>query len=104
MTMEIAAQSATIVVTAVKITADAAAASLAMPVAPAHTTNTITTKEEGMTIQAVDVKRDDHGMWAHPEHPNWDEETSANTINAWFERNNIDFFIDKINICISFLD
>ncbi|MGF1905306.1 hypothetical protein [Aliivibrio salmonicida] len=42
-----------------------------------------------MSIQEVDVKRDENGFWTHPDLPYWGEETPISEINLFLEESNL---------------
>ncbi len=44
-----------------------------------------------MTIKATEVQRDEEGYWTHPDFPEWDEDTSKETIEQWFSDNGIGY-------------
>lgn len=35
-------------------------------------------------MRAIDVQRDEYGMWIHPELPDWGENPSPKQVDTWF--------------------
>lgn len=48
-----------------------------------------------MPIHQVAVSRDNEGMWTHPDFLCWDEGTSESDIKAWFNLQNITYYLEK---------
>lgn len=38
-----------------------------------------------MSIQEIDVKRDENGFWTHPDMPEWDESVKGGDIVEWLK-------------------
>lgn len=50
-------------------------------------------------IKAVDVIRDECGMWTHPDFPHWDEGVDISVMNKWFGDNDGTWFIETLEDC-----
>lgn len=37
-----------------------------------------------MSFESIQIERNKHGYWSHPEYPNWDETVSAKEMHQWF--------------------
>ncbi|MBJ7265451.1 hypothetical protein [Idiomarina abyssalis] len=44
-----------------------------------------------MVIKPAEITRDDIGAWVHPDLPEWDEGTTQDEINDWFETHSISY-------------
>lgn len=44
-----------------------------------------------MGIKPAEITRDDTGVWVHPDLPEWDEGTTQDEINEWFEAHSISY-------------
>lgn len=47
-------------------------------------------------IKALEVNRDERGMWSHPDFPRWDEGTSIECMSKWFSANKGNHYIDTL--------
>lgn len=54
-----------------------------------------------MTIKAVEVVRDENGMFAHPDFPWWNEDTKAGEIHDWFDNNDGKSSVDRFEYSAS---
>ena len=45
-----------------------------------------------ITIQAVEVVRDEYGFWTHPQYPaEWDESTTFEEIQTWLDQYQLEY-------------